>query len=216
MKPPTQSSLHLYCSDESPWELAASGCLFYMVRYNRILFSFSFHFLLTLHLGFTLKRGRGPYVIVRRGVPGDPWRGILARYMPISVSTIDALVGEGSLLPSIGHWLLFGGRPLPQLFFDGQPPLLTFGGAERLGWTCTIRLTNCQVEVILHATPPALAPTAQTPLPNPRAEMPPNEDSDPGLKEVEQFLASMCKPSLIHLLDHPQFPCQLPLRHQTC
>ena len=38
--------------------------------------------------------------------------GILARYMPISVSTVDVLVGEGSLLPSIGHWLLFGGWPL--------------------------------------------------------------------------------------------------------
>ena len=121
--------------------------------------------------------------------------GILARYMPISVSTVDVLVGEGSLLPSVGHWLLFGGWPLPQLFFGGWPPLLAFGGAERLGCTCTIWLTNCQVEVILHAIPPALAPTAQMPLPNPRDKMPLNEDSHLGLKEVEQFLVSMCKPS---------------------
>ena len=119
-----------YCSDKSLQELAASGCLFYTVQYNRTLFSFSFPCLLTLHLGFTLKRGRGPYVIVRRGVPEDPWRGILARYVPISVSTVDELVGEGSLLPSIGRWLLFGGRPLPQLFFGGWPPLLAFGGTH--------------------------------------------------------------------------------------
>ena len=123
--------------------------------------------------------------------------------MPISVSTVDALVGEGSLLPSIGRWLLFGGRPLPQLLFGGRPPLLAFNGAERLGCMCTIWLINCQVEVILHTIPPALAPTAQT---NPRAEMPPNEDSDPSLKEVEQFLVSTCKPSLIHLLDHASRP----------
>ena len=55
---------------------------------------------------------------------------------------------------------------------------------------------------VLQPTQPALAPTAHVPPPNPRAETPPNEDSDPGLKEVERFLASTCKPSLIHLLDH--------------
>ena len=37
-----------------------------------------------------------------------------------------------------------------------------------------------RANVILHATPPALAPATQMPLPNPRAEMPPKEDSDPG------------------------------------
>ena len=65
------------------------------------------------------------------------------------------------------------------------------------------------LKVILHTTPPALAPTAQTPLPNPRAETPPNEDSDPGLKRVEPFLESTCKPS-IHLLDHLQLPIGFP------
>jgi hypothetical protein len=66
----------------------------------------------------------------------------------------------------------------------------------------TSRLTNRRVEVVLDSTTPALAPTAQTPPPTPKAETLPNEDSDPGLKEVGQFLASACKPSLIHLLDH--------------
>jgi len=66
----------------------------------------------------------------------------------------------------------------------------------------TSRLTNSRVEVVRQSTPPALAPTAQLPPPNPQVGTPPNEDSDPGLKEVERFLASRCKPSLIHLLDH--------------
>lgn len=62
----------------------------------------------------------------------------------------------------------------------------------------TSRLASPQIEVVLQSTQPAFPPTAQVP----KAETPPNEDADSGLKEVERFLTSTCKPSLVHLLDH--------------
>lgn len=64
------------------------------------------------------------------------------------------------------------------------------------------RLPNRQVEVVIQSTQLALPPTVHVPPPNTQPETPPNDGSDPGLKEVKQFLASTCKPSLIHLLDH--------------
>ena len=66
--------------------------------------------------------------------------------MPFSVSTIDVLVGEGSLLPSVGHWLLFGGWPLPQLLFG--PSYSSVGGLP----------SSLLVELIYHLQFPCWLP----------------------------------------------------------